>query len=251
MSKEVDVQSVRVHHHWFLPRRIYIEAPALFQLELLLELSALESLLERAVRIVGASRGFLQRYGSFKIPDANRMVRIQQPGLYNQDIGLVVDKLAGDLVTIVVVPRLNVRRKRKRGRPLAAVLEPEVLWHLTFNDAGLYEYGMRRFTRHGLEFLVAPCSHSIELDPVLSTNEKLLVFPIFFPQVDTSNFDPQGVPFAMWVKGIMRKEAAVCKGHMKGWRGPLIDVNRRTAKIECGGRHPPWVVEPLGNVVLL
>ena len=242
---------VRVHYRPFLPRRIYIEAPALLQVEEVLKLTAHDSLLERAVQIIGVDRRFLQRYDSFTIPDINNIVRIRQPGLYDQDIGLVVDKLAGDLICILVIPCLNNGKKRKRGRPPPSVLSSEVLWGLPIDGNGFYQHGTRRFTYTGLECLVAPCSHGIELDPTLSTEEVLLVDPVFFPHVDTTNFDDTGIPLEKWVRRIMRKEAAVCKGHMKGWQGPLIEINRHSVKIECGGRHPPWVVASLGEVVLL
>jgi hypothetical protein len=247
----MEAQSVRVYQRSFLPRRIYIEAPALLQVELVLKLSALDSLLQHAVQIVGTDRNFLQRYDSLKIPDIGNIVRIRQPGLYDRDIGLVVDKLAGDLICILVIPRLADRKKRKRGRPPPSVLSSEVLWCFPVDEDGFYELGTRRFNYRGLEFLVVPCSHGIELAPTLSIDEMLLIHPVFFPHVNTTNFDDTGIPLKKWVRRIMGKEAAICKGHMKGWQGRLIEINRHSVKIECGGRHPPWAVASLGEVVLL
>lgn len=47
------------------------------------------------------------------------------------------------------------------------------------------------------------------------------------------------------------KEAAIYVGHMKGWQGNLVDINRNSARIEVPGRNPPFFTAPLGSVVLL
>lgn len=47
------------------------------------------------------------------------------------------------------------------------------------------------------------------------------------------------------------KEAAIFAGHMKGWRGNLVAINREFATLECLGRQPPFFEAALKNVVLL
>lgn len=119
------------------------------------------------------------------------------------------------------------------------------------SDAGFYTLGPRRFSPDGLEILVAPCSHGFDIEPLLSLNEIGLTDPVFFPEVKHTNFDGKGCPLDKWVRRIMRKEAAICGGPLKGWHGPLIDVNRRSATIETVGRHPPKIIALLDQVVLM
>ena len=49
------------------------------------------------------------------------------------------------------------------------------------------------------------------------------------------------------------REAAVYVGHMKGFQGRLVDINRFTGKIECPGRQglAPFLTTPLEHLVLM
>ena len=47
------------------------------------------------------------------------------------------------------------------------------------------------------------------------------------------------------------REAAVYVGHMKGYQGRLIEINRNSGKIECPGRQVPTYTAPLNCLVLM
>jgi hypothetical protein len=48
------------------------------------------------------------------------------------------------------------------------------------------------------------------------------------------------------------REAAVYVGHMKGYRGRLLEINRHSGKIECSGRSQvPTYTTLLKNLVLM
>jgi hypothetical protein len=47
------------------------------------------------------------------------------------------------------------------------------------------------------------------------------------------------------------REAAVYVGHMKGYQGHLIDINRHSGKIECPGRQVPTYTTALKHLVLM
>ena len=47
------------------------------------------------------------------------------------------------------------------------------------------------------------------------------------------------------------KDALIYKGHSKGWHGRLLEINLHTAKIECSGRHPPFLEVPKKNIIVL
>jgi hypothetical protein len=47
------------------------------------------------------------------------------------------------------------------------------------------------------------------------------------------------------------REAAVYVGHMKGYQGRLIEINRHSGKIECPGRHVPTYTTLLKHLVLM
>ena len=47
------------------------------------------------------------------------------------------------------------------------------------------------------------------------------------------------------------REAAVYIGHMKGYRGRLIEIGRESGKIECPGRQLPTYTALLKHLVLM
>lgn len=143
VSETLDTNVVCIYHRSVLPRRIYIEAPDLLQVQLLLKLSAHDCLLEHAVQIRDVDHRFLKCYGTFKVPPINSLLRIEHPGLYDDDICLIVEHLGGDLISIAVIPCLNRGNKWKRGRPSLTVLESGILWQFPMSDASFYILGPR------------------------------------------------------------------------------------------------------------
>jgi hypothetical protein len=75
---------------------------------------------------------------------------------------------------------------------------------------------------------------------------------VSFVVVPTDRQEDYGVHMAAGYRDLdIGQQAIVYIGHMKGWQGRLVESSHRTAKIECVGRHPPFLELPKKNFILL
>jgi ribosomal protein L24 len=180
LSQKAHVDStITIYHIPFLPRRIYIEAPGIAEIQELMKYSAYRHLGSRASRVLDdLDRSFLHSTSVPDVPCAGSWVRIIQPGIYKGDLALVFSTPStGDIVTIAVVPRLqNKKRKDKgSGRVGSALVDPKVLAKFGPNEDNIHFIGSRGFSSSGLEFLDAPSASALRIEPRPSEAE-LLVF---------------------------------------------------------------------------
>jgi hypothetical protein len=168
---------IKTYHIPFLPRRIYIEAPGIAEIQHLMKFSAYSHLVSRATRILDdINRDFLHSTSAPDVPCTGSWVRIVQPGIYKGDLALVLcppSEDPSDIVTLAVVPRFNVSKKRKGNRPAAGLLDPNFLAKFTAEDH-TYCIGSRRFHPNGLEFLQGPSTHVLKIEQRPSEAELFL-----------------------------------------------------------------------------
>jgi hypothetical protein len=247
--------TILIHYRPFFPRRIYIEAPEFSDVEDLMNVAGLESLLKRHVNLSNEDRQFLYSSSCPEVPAVNTFVRITHPGLYHEDVGIVIEVLAGDLITIALVPRsafpiYGADGKTEVYRSTQALLDPDALLELPCNQHGVFERGRRRFHATGLELLVAPCAHGMKHDPNPSEEECALLRPAL-QLTPPSNVTIENRPLLRREEKQIGKWAAIIGGHHKGWRGELFQINHKSAIIQAGGRYPPFMTVPLRHVVLV
>jgi ribosomal protein L24 len=171
---------IKTYHIPYLPRRIYIEAPGVAEIQDIMKCSAYGHLTSRASRVLDdIDRGFLHGTRAPDIPSVGSWVRILQPGIYKGDLAVVFAKSGeGDIVTIAVVPRFRNKKRKGKGnaRPASALLDPKFLAEFyPPNEENIHLIGSREFSSNGLEFLCAASAHALKIDPRPSQAE-LLVF---------------------------------------------------------------------------
>jgi ribosomal protein L24 len=160
---------VKTYHVSYLPRRIYLEAPGIAEIQALMRFSAYGPLVSRASRVWDdIDRGFL--HGTIPdVPSVGSWVRILQPGIYRGDLGVVFWKPStGDIVTIAVVPRFRNKRRHGKGnaKPASALLDPQFLAKVyPPNEENIHLIGSREFSSNGLEFLRAASAHALKIEP--------------------------------------------------------------------------------------
>ena len=171
---------INTYHVPYLPRRIYIEAPGIFEIQELMKLSAYSHLVSRATRILDdVNHDFLHSTSVPEVPCPGSWVRITQAGLYKGDLALVnLTPSEGDVVSIAVVPRFrmshNKKRKASRTAIPPALLDPKILQKFPPNEEHILIIGSRMFHSSGLEFLRAPSAHSLKIEPCPSEAELTL-----------------------------------------------------------------------------
>ena len=179
---------ISTHYVSYFPRRIYIEAPGIVEIKQIMKFSAYSHLLSRATRILDDGiRTFLH---SSNIPDLPcPWVRIIQRGIYRGDLAVVLftpKEGASDVVTIAVVPRFTDSKNKKRGggdRPAPALLDPKFVAKFPSTKNNLHFIQSRMFHPNGLEFLDAPFTHALKIEPRPSEAE-LILFQSSFAQAD-------------------------------------------------------------------
>jgi ribosomal protein L24 len=179
-SQKMHGSGVATYHIPYLPRRIYIEAPGIAEIQELMKYSAYGHLTSRASRVLDdIDRGFLHGTRPPNIPSIGSWVRILQPGIYQGDLGVVFAKPdEGDIVTIAVVPRIRIKKRKGKGnaRPAPALFDPKDLAKsYPANEENIHFIGSREFSSNGLEFLRAASAHALKIDPHPSEAE-ILVF---------------------------------------------------------------------------
>ena len=192
-SQEMDEDwGIKTFYVPYLPRRIYIEAPGIVEIQELLKFSAYSQLTSRCTRISDDDRSFV--YGTIPdVPSPGSWVRITQTGIYKGDLALVLSAPSeGDVVSIVAVPRLDVSKNKKRkgtglhARPAQTLLDPTFLANYPLNDNNVYSIRSRLFHRLGLEILRAPSAHALTIEPRPSQPE-LLLFQSSLERLDVTN----------------------------------------------------------------
>ena len=184
---------IKTYHIPFLPRRIYIEAPGIFEIQQLMKFSAYGHFVSRATRILDdINRNFLHSTSFPDVPCPGSWVRIIPAGIYKGDLALVVfTPREGDVVSIAVVPRFNVSQNKKRkasglfarAAPPPALLDPEFLAKFPPNENNIHAIGTRMFHRTGLEVLKAPTAHVLKIEP-RPTEAELFLFQSCFERLD-------------------------------------------------------------------
>ena len=183
---------IKIYHIPYLPRRIYIEAPGIVEIQELMKFSVYGHLVSRATRILDdIDRKFL--HGTVPdVPCPGSWVRIIQACIYKDDLALVLSTpREGDVVSIAVVPRFNISQNKKRkggelfarAAPAAALLDKIFLGKFPPNKNNIHVIGSRMFLSLGLELLRAPSAHALKIEPCLSEAE-LLLFRSCFERVD-------------------------------------------------------------------
>ena len=179
---------ISTYHIPYLPRRIYIEAPGIAEIQALMKFSAYGHLVSRASRVLDdLDRNFLHSTRVPDVPCIGSWVRIIQPGLYKGDLGLVFSTPStGDIVVIAVIPRFRTKKRKGKGnaRPASALLDPKFL--ATFyppNEENIHLIGSREFSSNGLEFLRAASAHALKTEPRPAEAE-LVVFRSSFGILD-------------------------------------------------------------------
>src|SRR6202522_3828143 len=109
-------RGIKTYHVPYHPRRIYIEAPGIIEIQEFMKFSAYSHLVSCATRIFDDNnREFLHGTKIPDVPSPGSWVRIVLAGIYKGDLGLVVFMpREGDVVLITVVPRFDVTLKKKR-----------------------------------------------------------------------------------------------------------------------------------------
>jgi transcription antitermination factor NusG len=161
---------IKAYHIPYLPRRIYIEAPGIAEIQEIMKCSAYGHLVSRVSRVLDdIDRGFLHGSRSPDVPSIGSWVRILQPGIYKGDLALVfATPSSGDIVTIAVVPRFRNKKRKGKGnaRPASALLDPKFLTEFYPPDEeNIHHIGSREFSSNGLEFLRAASAHALKTEP--------------------------------------------------------------------------------------
>jgi len=175
---------IKTYHIPYLPRRIYIEAPGIVEIQEFMKFSTYGYLVSRATRILDdIKRNFLHSSSVPDIPCPGSWVRIVQSGIYKGDLALVLSRPSeGDIVSIIVVPRFNISQNKKRKgsgllartAPAPALLDPKLVAKFPHNEDKIHLIGSRMFHPMGLEFLRAPSAHALKIEPCPSEAELLL-----------------------------------------------------------------------------
>lgn len=192
---------IKTHHIPYLPRRVFIEAPGIVEIQEFMQFSAYGRLVSRATRILDdINRNFLHSASIPDVPCPGSWVRIIQAGIYKGDVALVLfTPSEGDIVSIAVVPRYNIsqNKKRKGNRSIAkavsapSLLDPKIMAKIPPDENNIHLIGSRTFHRTGLEFLKAPSAHALKVDQRPSEAE-LVLFQSCLERLDeigkTENF---------------------------------------------------------------
>ena len=171
---------IKTYHVPCLPRRIYIEAPGILEIQEFMKFSAYGHLVSRATRILDdTNRNFLHGTSVPNVPCPESWVRIKQAGKYKGDLALILyTPSEGDIVTIAVVPRFNAlqTKKRKGKRPVSApaLLDPKILAKFPPNEKNIHLIGPRMFHTNGLELLRTLSTHALRIEPRPSEAELFL-----------------------------------------------------------------------------
>lgn len=186
---------IRTYHVPYLPRRIYIEAPGILEIQEIMKFSVYGHLVSRAARILDdIDRDFLHGASVPDVPLPGSWVRIIQAGIYKGDLALVVlTPDQGDIVSIAVVPRFDISRNKKRKSsgllsravPAPALLDPVFLGKFPPNENNIHVIGSRMFFPIGLEVLQAPSAHALKIEPCPAEAD-LILFQSCFEQLDTN-----------------------------------------------------------------
>jgi hypothetical protein len=195
-EKTHEDSGIKIYHVRYLPRRIYIEAPGIFEIQEFMKFSAYGHLVSRATRILDdINRNFLHSTCAPNVPCIGSWIRILQPGLYRGDLAIVLHTLSepSDLVIIAVVPRSTIsKNKRKGNRPTPALLDPKFVAKFPISENNLHRIGSRMFHPVGLEVLWAPSIHALKIEPRPSEAE-LLLFQSSFGQIDEDTYETEDV----------------------------------------------------------
>ena len=182
---------IKTYHIPFLPRRIYIEAPGIAEIQQVMKFSSYGHLVSRATRILDdINRDFLHSTSAPDVPCTGSWVRIIQPGIYKGDLALVVlstpSEGPSDIVTIAVVSCFTVSKKKRRGnRPAPALLDPEFVAKFPASENNIHFIQSRMFHPNGLEFLQAPSTHALKIE-LRPSEAELVLFQSSFGQLVTS-----------------------------------------------------------------
>jgi ribosomal protein L24 len=183
-----DDYGISTHYVPSLSRRIYIEAPGIVEIQEIMKFSTYGHLISRATRISDDdSRNFLHSSSIPDLPCPGTWVRIIQPGIYKGDLAVVLLSREGsDIVMIAIVPRFNDSKNKKRrggNRPAPALLDPKFVAKFPSSKNNIHFIQSRTFHPNGLEFLEAPITHALKIEPRPSEAE-LNLFQSSFGQVD-------------------------------------------------------------------
>ena len=188
---------IKTYHVPSLPRRIYIEAPGIAEIQELMKFSAYGHLVSRATRVLDdIDRNFLHSTSTPNVPCTGSWVRITQPGIYKGDLALVyATPSTGDIVRVVVVPRLTVSGNKKRkgnARPAPALLDPKFVAKFPYISLdGIHSTGSRSLHSNGLELLYVASAHGLKIEPRPSDAELLLFQSSFGVLNETFELDHQ------------------------------------------------------------
>ena len=186
---------IKTYHVPYHPRRIYIETPGILEIQEFMKFSAYGHLVSRATRIFDdINRDFLHGTSISDVPCPGSWVRIIPAGIYKGDLALVVfTPREGDVVSIAVVPRLDISQNKKRksggllarasSAPPAALLDAAYLAKFPPNENNIHPIGFRMFHRTGLEVLQAPTAHVLKIEP-RPTEAELFLFHSCFERLD-------------------------------------------------------------------
>jgi len=170
--------AIKTYHIPFLPRRLYIEAPGIAEIQEFMKFSAYHHLVSCATRVLDdIDRGFLHSTSKPDVPSTGSWVRIIQPGIYKGDLAVVYNTPStGDIVLIAVVPRFRNKKRKGKGnaRPAPALLDPKFVAQFPPDKYNIYFIESRKFTPNGLEFLWVASAHGLKIEPRPSEAELLL-----------------------------------------------------------------------------
>jgi ribosomal protein L24 len=249
--------AIKTYHIPYLPRRIYIEAPGIVEIQELMKYSAYGHLVSRATRILDdMNRNFLHSTSAPDVPCIGSWVRIIQPGIYRGDLGVVLltptPTEPSDIVLIAVVPRYTVSmKKRKGGRPAPALLDPNFVARFPSSiKNNMHVIKSRMFHPNGLEVLGAPSTHALKIESRPSEAE-LMLFQSSFGQLDVAYETEDVIQTA--VNRAFRKESRrlwragdrvrILKGAFIGMSCSIheIDEPNRTVIVEFDSLNPTCV----------
>ena len=185
---------IKTYHIPYLPRRIYVEASGIAQIQEVMKFSVYNHLVSRATRILDdINRNFLHSANVPDVPRPGSWVRVVQAGIYKGDLALVLFAPSeGDIVSIGVVPRFDVsgNRKRKgsesRAAPAPTLLDQDFVWRFPQHQNGTHSIGSRFFLPIGLEVLQAPSAHALKIEPHPSAAD-LELFQSCFERLDATS----------------------------------------------------------------
>lgn len=180
---------IKTYHVRYLPRRIYIEAPGIVEIQEFIKYSAYGRLVSRATRILDINRNFLHSTSVPDVPCPGSWVRIIQAGIYKGDLAVVIftpSEGPSDIVTIAVIPRFAISKRKRRGnRPAPALLDPEFVAKFPSTEKNIHFIKSRMFHPNGLEFLQAPSTHALKIEPRPSEAE-LISFQSSFGRLNVT-----------------------------------------------------------------